>query len=81
MTRALPLLALMALTACDGADYPALVPVAALRAPPTLPDAPPPDQAAADLNARASALAARAAALRRPVIEPATRAAMTQGQS
>lgn len=76
----LSLCALAALAACsDGQDYPRLLPTSQVLAAPALPahagDAAqsPPDRA---ITARADALRARAEALRRPVIEPETRARM-----
>lgn len=81
----LSLCALAALAACsDGRDYPRLLPTSQMLATPALPDhagdaaQSPPDQA---VTARAEALRARADTLRRPVIEPETRARMNSAPS
>lgn len=71
--------ALAALSACGGAqgDYPALLPTAEALAEPAIPaHAGGASPTGEDITARADALRARADALRRPVIEPATRARM-----
>lgn len=78
---------LLALGACDKqADtYPDLLPTAQVLAEPVLPahstDAiTSPEAVDADASARADALRSRAEALKKPVIEPETRARMQQNQ-
>ena len=79
------LLAALALSAChNGAvDYPKLLPTQQILAEPTLPEhsgeaAQDPDSTQAETVARAEALRRKAEAMNAPVIEPATKARMTE---